>query len=173
VPAIERGHGAIGFSFDSLLFEVVPFIDGRLSASHADFDFHMGVLPVEAERDERLALHRAGGKQFGDLRFMEQEFAGAPWFVLGMTRTFVGLNIRVVEVNLVFLDSRKGIVEVRQTRPDGFDFRSLKFDARLDFFENLIVVERAAIGSDLGGHKSLPREEFSRLWRLARAETHT
>src|SRR6202035_2845448 len=69
-----------------------------------------------------------------------------------MTRTFVGLNIRVIEVNLVFLDSRKGIVEIRQTRTDGFDFRSLQFDARLDFFENLIVVERAAIGSDLGGH---------------------
>ena len=62
VPAIECGHGAIGFSFDSLLFEVVPFVDGRLSSSDTDFDFHTAVLPIEPERDKRLSLDRAGGK---------------------------------------------------------------------------------------------------------------
>jgi hypothetical protein len=50
VSAIECGHGAIGLSFDRLLFEIMAFVDGRLAASDAEFDFHPGVLPVEAER---------------------------------------------------------------------------------------------------------------------------
>ena len=127
--------------------------------SDTDFDFHPAVLPVEPERDEGLALDRAGRKQLGNFRLVEQEFAAAFWFVLGMAGAFVRLNIRVVEVNLVILDPRKGVVEIGKAGPDGFNLRSLQFDASLYLFENLIVVERAAIGSDLGGHKSLPRED--------------
>ena len=62
VPAVECGHGPISFSFDSLLFEVVPFVDGRLSFSNADFDLYPAVFPVKPERDEGLAFDRAGGK---------------------------------------------------------------------------------------------------------------
>jgi hypothetical protein len=158
VAAIEGGHGAIGFSFDGFLFEVVPFVDGRLPSSHADFDFHMAVLPVEPEGDKRLALDRASRKQFGNLRLVEEEFAAALWFVLRMTGAFVRLNIRVIEVNLIILDSGKGVVEVGEASPDRFDLGSLQRDAGFYLFENLIVMERASIGSDLGGHKPLPRE---------------
>ena len=173
VSAVECRHGAIGFSFDSLLFEVVPFVDSRFSTSHADFDFYPAVLPVKPERDECLALDRAGGKEFGNLRLVEQKFAATFWFVLGVTRTFVRLNIGVVKVDLVILDSREGVIKVREAGADGFDLRSLQFDASLYLFENLIVMERTAIGSDLGGHKSLPREVkgFSKPWRPVPAET--
>jgi hypothetical protein len=158
VAAVEGGHCPIGFSFNGFLFEIVPLVDGRLSSSHTDFDLHTAVLPVEPERDKRLALDCAGRKQFGDLRLMEQELAATLWFVLRMTGTFVRLNIRVVEVNLVILDSGKGVVEVGKAGPDRFDLGPLQRDASLYLFENLIVMERASIGSDLGGHKPLPRE---------------
>jgi hypothetical protein len=104
---------------------------------------------------------------------VQQEFATAFWLVLGVTGACVRLNIGVVEVNLIVLDSRKGVIEVRKAGPDGFDLRALQFDASLYLFENLIVVERAAIGDDLGGHKSLPREgkRPSKLWRLVPVET--
>ncbi len=169
VPAVERGHGAVGFSFDSLLFEVVPFVDGRFSLADPNLDFHPAIFPVEPERDECLALNRAGRKQLGNLRLVEQEFAAAFWFVLSMAGAEIRLNIRVVEVNLVIFDPREGIVKVGKTGPDGFNLRSLEFDARLYLFEDLVIVERAAIGNDLGGHMSLPREDllnFSRRFGL-------
>jgi len=158
VAAVEGGHCPIGFSFDGFLFEVVPLVDGRLPSSHADFDFHTAVLPVEPEGDKRLTLDRTGRKQFGDLRLVEKELAAALWFVLRMTGAFVRLNIGVVEVNLVVLDSGKGVIEVGKAGPDRFDLGSLQRDSGLYLFENLIVMERASIGSDLGGHKPLPRE---------------
>jgi len=158
VSAVESGHCTIGFSFDRLLFEIVPLIDGRFSTSHADLDLYAAVLPVEPERNEGLAFNRAGRKQFGNLRLVQQKFAAPFWFVLGMTRPFVRLNICVVEVNLVILDARKGVIKIRKAGPDRFHLGALQRDASFYLFENLIVVKRAAIRSDLGGHKSPPRE---------------
>src|ERR1700722_16896555 len=103
---------------------------------------------------------------------MQQEFARASRFVLGMTRTFVGLNIGVVEKDLVLLDPREGVIEIRQAGTDGFHLRSLQCDTRLYPFENLIVVERATIGGDLAGHNSVSREGFSKPWQPVPAETH-
>jgi hypothetical protein len=158
VATVEGGHFAIGFSFDGFLFKVMPFVDGRLASSHADFDFNAAVLPIEPEGDKRLALDRAGRKQFGNLRLVEEKLATTLWFVLRMTGAFVRLDVRVVEVNLVILDSGEGVVEIGKTGPDRFDLGSLERDASLYLFKNLIVMERASIGSDLGGHKPLPRE---------------
>ena len=87
---------------------------------------------------------------------MEQKLPAAFWFVLAVTGTFVRLNICVVKVDFVILDSREGVIKVRESGADGFDLRSLQFDTSLYLFENLIVMVRTAIGCDLGGHKSLP-----------------
>ncbi|MEA3148999.1 MAG: hypothetical protein QOI53_4675, partial [Verrucomicrobiota bacterium] len=160
---------AVGFSFDRLFFEIVPFVDGRFSLADPDLYFHPAIFPVEPERDECLALNRAGRKQLGNLRLVEQEFASAFRFVLSMASAEIRLNIRIVEVNLVIFDPREGIVKVGKAGPDGFNLRSLKFNARLYLFEDLVIVKRAAVGNDLGGHMSLPREDvlnFSRRFGL-------
>ena len=60
---------------------------------------------------------------------MQQKFAAAFWLVLAVTGACVRLNIGVVKVNLIILDSRKGVIEVRKAGPDGFDLRTLQFDA--------------------------------------------
>jgi hypothetical protein len=156
VTAVKGGHGAIGFSFDRFLFEVVPFVDGRLPFSHADFDLYPAVLPIEPEGDKGLAVDGASLKKLSNFGFVEEELATALRFVLRMTGAFVRLNIRVVEVNLAILDPGKGVVEIGKTGPDRFDLGSLQRDAGLYPIENLIVMERASIGSDLGGHKPLP-----------------
>jgi hypothetical protein len=173
VPAVECRHGAIGFSFDSLLFEVVPFVDSRFSFSYTDFHFYPAVLPVKPERDNRLTLDRAEGKEFGNLRFVQQKFPATLWFVLAVTGTFVRLDICVVKVDFVILDSCEGVIKVREPGSDGFDLRALQFDTSLYLFENLIVMESTAIGCDLGGHKSLPLlvKGFSKPWRSVPAET--
>jgi hypothetical protein len=173
VPAVKCRHFAIGFSFDRLLFEVVPFVDSRFSFSDTDFHFDPAVFPVKPERDNRLTLDRAEGKEFGNLRFVEQKFPATFWFVLAVTGTFVRLDICVVKVDFVILDSREGVIKVRKPGADRFDLRSLQFDTSLYLFENLIVMERTAIGCDLGGHKSLPLqvEGFSKPWRPVPAET--
>ena len=124
--------------------------------SYADFHFYPAVLPVKPERDNRLTLDRAQGKEFGNLRFVEQKFPATFWFVLAVTGTFVRLDICVVKINLVILHSREGVIQVCESGADGFDLRSLQFDSSLYPFENLIVMERTAIGCDLGGHKSQP-----------------
>ena len=62
VSPVECGHRAIGFTFDDLLFEVVPLVDGRFSSAYSELDLHTAVLPVEPECNKRLALHSSGGK---------------------------------------------------------------------------------------------------------------
>ena len=87
---------------------------------------------------------------------MQQEFAAAFRFVLGMTRALIGLNVGVVQENFVILDPREGVIKIGRAGPDGFNFRSSQFDSGFYLFGDLIVVERAAIASDVGGHSLLP-----------------
>ena len=89
---------------------------------------------------------------------MQQEFASTFRFVLGVACTRIRLNVGVIEVNLVILNSGKCVIEVGKAGPNGFDLGPLQFNASFNLFENLIIVECAAIGSDLGRHIRRYRE---------------
>jgi hypothetical protein len=69
-----------------------------------------------------------------------------------MAGPFVRLNIRIVQKEFAVFDPRKRIVQVRQAGSDGFDFGSAEFNSSLYFIEDLIVVVRPAIRSNLRGH---------------------
>jgi hypothetical protein len=83
----------------------------------------------------------------------------------------VRLNIGVVEKNLVIVDAGEGVVEIRETGANRFDLRSLEFNAGLNPFKDLIVVECAAVGNDLVGHMG-KRIGVSAYRRLKRASSN-
>ena len=87
---------------------------------------------------------------------MEEQFTAALRFVLGMTCALIRLNVGVVQENFIILHPREGVIKIRRAGPDGFNFGSSQFDSGLYLFGDLIVVERTAIGNDIGGHSLLP-----------------
>jgi hypothetical protein len=95
----------------------------------ADFDFDSGAFPVGAQgrQGEAFLLGECG--EFADLAFVQQEAAGAAGLVLGVAGFVVGLDIEVVEPDLVALDSGEGVGEVDFALADGFDLGATQFDS--------------------------------------------
>ena len=151
---VEVGDGACGFAVHGFAFEVLALVTLGFAFANADFDFHEGAFPVGAEGGEGEAFLLGEDGEFLDLALVEEEFAGAARFVLGVAGFVVGLDVEVVEPSLAALDAGEGVGEVDFALADGLDFGAAQFDTGFVAFEDMEVPSGFSIGGDFGRHES-------------------
>ena len=117
----------------------------ELSLAHAEFHLHARILPVEPQRDQRMALdlHLAG--ELLDLLPMHEELAHLLRLMLGVARFRIRLDVEVVQPHLALLDFREGIPHIRESRADGFHLGALQHDASLVPCEDVKIAQRLAV----------------------------
>jgi hypothetical protein len=150
---VEAGDGAGGLAIHGFALHVLALVTFGFAFASADFDFDTGAFPVGAEGGEGEAFLEGEGDEFADLAFVEQEAAGAAGLVLGVAGFVVGLDIEVIEPDLVAIDAGEGVGEVDFALADGFDLGATEFDSGFVTFYDGEVTEGFAIGGDVGsGH---------------------
>ncbi len=113
-----------------------------------------GALEVKVQGNQGQSLLLQGDAKFGDLAPVCQELSHPQGLVVEEpTRMAVGRDVHVVQLQLAIADQAEAIPQVALPGPNGFHLRSQQFDARLQGFENLVLVAGQAIVSQqaLGG----------------------
>jgi len=142
---IKGCYRSICLASDSLLFQVMAFVDSCLTPANPNLYLHEALLPVKPEGDQGLALNRARREELGNLGPVQQKLPGALWFMLCMARPLVRLDICVVQKYFAVFDPSESIVQVRQAASNRLDFGAAEFDSCLDPVDNVVVMERSTI----------------------------
>ena len=111
----------------------------------AESNFHLGeasLVDEEAEGDDGLSCVFGEFRQFAQLLALEQEFAVALGFVVGITAEAVLGDVHLLDPQLVALELAVGVGKARLALADGLDLRPVEHDARRVAVENQVIETR-------------------------------
>ena len=80
---------------------------------------------------------------------MQEEFADGFRLVVLEVAVAVLVDVRVIEQDFAFFDTREGIRDLAFACAKGFDFRAFKDDAGLENFGDMIIAPGFGIGEDV------------------------
>ena len=115
-------------------------------------EFYLGKAPlgeIDTERDEREPLLFRLAEELIDLLAVEEQFPRTERLVIHDVPVAVGTDMAVVEKDLVALHAGVTILQVYAPLSQGFDFRTLEHDARLELLFNEIVM----VGLTIRNHR--------------------
>src|SRR6266850_1934477 len=161
-------HFATGFA----RLDGFPAVMLLLAFGQPEFDLGKAPLrEIDAERDEREPLLLRLAEELIDLLAVEEQFPSTERLVIHDVAVAVGTDVAVVEKDLAVLHAGVTILQVHTPLSQGFDLRTLEYDARLELLFNEIIVVGLAVGSDgffvllfslLHHQAASPRESQSR-----------
>src|SRR5262249_8976980 len=137
----------------------MALVEGRLTSANPNLHLHEAVFPVQPEGDQSLALNRAGRKELSNLALVQQELPATFWFMLRMAGAFVWLDVSIVQKYFTVFNPCESVAQVSQAVSDRLACGAPEFYSCLYPVDNLVIVERSAIRSDLRGHGD--RERWS------------
>ena len=111
-----------------------------------ELDFGQASLgEINAERDEREPLLLGLTKELIDFLAVEEQFPGTKRLVIHDVAMAVGTNVAMMEKDLSLPYAGIAILQVHPPLSQGFDLRTLEYDARFELLFDEIVVVGLAI----------------------------
>ena len=166
--SLQAVHGgAFEFAVGIALFQIVAFVELQFAFADGEGDFHAAIFPIKGEREKRVALDGTQAEQFPDLRFVQQQFADGFGHVVLAVALRVFVNVRVVEIDLVFFHAGEGVADLAFAGAEGFHFRAVEDNPGLESFQNVVIAARFRVVDDVGHKQQQPEDSF---WPVARLD---
>src|SRR5436189_6371989 len=86
---------------------------------------------------------------------MQQQLADGLGLVVLEISKGVLVDVRVVKKGLTVLDMREGVGDLSLAGPQSLDLGAVKYNARLERFEDVVIAAGLRVGEDVG-HKRKP-----------------
>src|SRR5438876_689272 len=99
---------------------------------------------------------------------MEQQPARPKWLVVPDVALVVWRDVHIIQPDLAILHARVALAQVHLACPDRFDLGASQGDAGFERLQDLVVVERLAIGREDALRRPLGRRHFARAVLLCR-----
>src|SRR3954470_5524511 len=147
--AILRPHHALLLAIPVALLLGVALVVLLLAAREAEIDLDAVLLPVERERNERVALALDRADELVDLCAVEEQLARAPVFGDDVRRGRDQRHDRRAEQeDLAGLHDRVRIAEIHAPGAQALHFPAFERDAGLVMLVDVILVARALVQRD-------------------------
>ena len=142
-------HGPVHFTGGVPLGGGVPLVVILLALAQADLHLHLGVLEIDAQGHQCVAVLLDESVELADLPLVHQQPPVPVRVPVEDVAMLVWRDVHAVDEQLAVLYSAVGVLQVHRARTDGFDLRAAQLDACLVLIlHEVIVVGFAVLGRD-------------------------
>lgn len=120
----------------------VPLVIELFTFCQTDFYLHTGILEIEGQRDQRIAVLLDPAVQPHNFPFVHQQPPVPPRLSVKDVPFFVGGNVHAVDEKLSVLYLTKGVFQIHPASADGFHFGAAQFNPGLIFVLRCSSYER-------------------------------
>ena len=133
-------HGAVNFALGITGRGRVPLVIQFFALGKTDFQLHAGVLEINGQGDEGVAVLLDLAEQPQDLPLVHQQTAGAAGILVEDIALLIGADVHPQNGELTILDDAEGILQIHIALTDGLDFGARKLNTGLELFLDELVV---------------------------------
>ena len=150
LSGISGLHGAVDLTLGVTLGGGLTLVIELFALGKTQLDFDPGVGEIDGQGDESHAVLFDGAVQAHDLALVHEQLTRAAGILVENIALFIGADVHAVDGKLPVLDDAVGVLQVDVALTDGLDLCPHKGDARLELFQNeIVVVSFTVFGDDL------------------------
>ena len=138
-------HRAVDLTARVLVCGVLPLVIQLFALAEGDLDLHAGILQIDGNRNNRVAVELDLLEQAHDLALMHQQAARAHRVFVEDVALLIGADVHLTQPELTVLDLTPCVLEVQRAETNGLDLRAEQLDAGLEAFLNKIFVKRLLV----------------------------
>src|SRR6185369_981130 len=156
--AMAAFHRPLDFALALPLLDRGALVVLGLSLGQRDLALDLPILPVQVERDQRIAFLLDLSDQAADLILVHQQLLGPYGIGADMGgRGLQRIDLAADHVQLAALDDHIAVGQLRLALAQGFDFPALQHHAGLEFLLEEVVVGRLLVVGNAAGCRGILR----------------